>query len=175
MVDQECGWSAVVFRLYTFAREDRVVPYNATHFTFRSLFRGFPPFSFFQARPWIERFDISLPRLFARPSTVAPLSMRCRVNETRERDCTLVAVSSNHINRSLILQWCPYDVNIYFTLFHIILSVEEVGFNNTKDVSLIHIISSVSCRSILQSWFYSILYFYIRLENRIWRDINKYL
>lgn len=128
-----------MFRLYTFAREDRVVPYNATHFTFRSLFRGFPPFSFFQARPWIERFDISLPRLFARPSTVAPLSMRCRVNETRERDCTLVAVSSNHINHSLILQWCPYDVNIYFTLFHIILSVEEVGFNNTKDISLIHI------------------------------------
>lgn len=54
-----------------------------------SFAASLPSLSF--ARPWIERFDISLPRLFARPSTVAPLSMRCRVNETRERGYTLVA------------------------------------------------------------------------------------
>lgn len=89
------------------------------------------------ARPWIERFDISLPRLFARPSTVAPLSMRCRVNETRERGCTLVAYPRIISYRSLILQWCSHDVNIYFILFHG-STVEKVGFNNTKDISLIH-------------------------------------
>lgn len=129
-------WSAVVFRLYTFAREDRVVLYNATHFTFRSLFRGFPPFSFF--RQALDRAVWHFAAAFIRSAVDCGPSVH-EVSRKRDTWTWLYTcrVSSNHINRSLILQWCSHDVNIYFILFHG-STVEKVGFNNTKDISLIH-------------------------------------